>query len=377
MLRLWGVISMKLRPYFLLVLVLFAVSLTLALHAMSSPASVGIENPTCELISPGVYRLDYHASPGALPVQVFASSRPDRVDSDKPLLTIQRTPAEVSLPERSGRIYFHLKPASGLTRVVSVRRLPLDGAKNFRDLGGYRAGDGHYVRWGLVYRSNYLVDLTPKDFAYLNSLGIRLVCDVRSEGERARAPDHWVGNAPEFFSIPIGPNRDGTLTPEELKQRVASLNNESKNSTRGYDKLAIDFAPQFGDILRRLAAGDLPAVEHCSSGKDRTGIFSAILLTALGVPRDTVIRDYLLTTRYLLAPDSIGKTTADLQKILGLSAPPDAATVQALMTTKPETLDATFDSLNKTYGSFDAYLQNALKISNSDLEALRSRLLEL
>jgi protein-tyrosine phosphatase len=252
----------------------------------------------------------------------------------------------------------------------------LDGAKNFRDLGGYRAADGRYVRWGQVYRSNYLVGLTPKDFAYLNALGIRLVCDVRSEAERARAPDHWIGNAPELFSIPIGPNRDGTLTPEELKQRVAALKNESKNSTRGYDQLAVDFAPQFGTILRRLAAGDLPAVEHCSSGKDRTGVFSAILLTALGVPRDTVIEDYLLTTRYLLAPDSIEKTTADLQKIFGLSEPPDAATVQAIMTTRPETLDAMFGSLNKSYGSFDSYLQNALKLSNSDVATLRRRLLE-
>jgi protein-tyrosine phosphatase len=138
----------------------------------------------------------------------------------------------------------------------------------------------------------------------------------------------------------------------------------------------VDFAPQFGSILRRLAAGDVPAVEHCSSGKDRTGVFSAILLTALGVPREVVIQDYLLTTRYLLAPDSIEKTTADLQKILGLSEPPDAATVQALMTTKPGTLDATFESLDKTYGSFDSYLQNALKISDSDLAALRQRLLE-
>jgi protein-tyrosine phosphatase len=367
---------MELRTRYYFAFVLFIVCATLTLRTVNSASTVGIENPTCELIGPGVYRLDYQASPGTGAVQVFASSRPDRIDSDKPVLTIQRTPAEVSVPGRSGRIYFHLKPASGATRVVSVRRLPLEGAKNFRDLGGYRAGDGRYVRWGLVYRSDYLVDLTAKDSEYLNGLGIRLVCDVRSDAERARSPDHWVGNAPEFFSIPIGPNRDGTLTPEELKQRVAALNSESKDATRGYDRLAIDYAPQFGNILRRLAAGDLPAVEHCSSGKDRTGVFSAILLTGLGVPRDIVIQDYLLTTRYLLAPDSIEKTTADLQKIFGLSQPPDPSTVQAIMTTKPGTLEATFASLDKSYGSFEGYLRNALKISDSDLASLRQRLLE-
>ena len=121
------------------------------LCAVGFASNAGIENPTCELIGPGVYRLDYQAAPDAGPVEVFASSRPDSIDSIKPVLTIRRTPANVSIPGQMGRIYFHLKPASGPTRVVSIRRLPLEGAKNFRDLGGYRTSGGRYVRWGLVY----------------------------------------------------------------------------------------------------------------------------------------------------------------------------------------------------------------------------------
>lgn len=356
-------------------LVVLTSSSTLMPLTVRSRGAAGIENPTCEPVGPGIYRLDYQASPDAGPVEVFASSRPDRIDSAKPVLTIRKTPADVSVPGRSGRIYFHLKPASGATRVVSIRRLPLEGAKNFRDLGGYRASDGRYVRWGLVYRSNYLVNLTAKDSEYLNSLGIRLVCDVRAEGERTRAPDHWSGAAPEFFPVPIGPNRDGTLTPDELKRRVALINAQTKDSIRGYD-YAISDAPQYGKILRRISAGDLPAVEHCSSGKDRTGVFSAILLTALGVPRDVVVQDYLLTNQYMLAPDSIKGTTADLQKIFGLADRPDAAIVKTIMTTRSETLEATFDNITKTYGSFDNYLRDGLKLSDSELASLRERLLE-
>ena len=244
---------------------------------------------------------------------MFASSRPDRIDSEKQLGILRNATGNISVPDRSGRVYFHLRSSNGAIRVVSVRRLPLEGANNFRDLGGYRTADGHYVRWGLVYRSGYLVNLTPKDSAYLNTLGIRLVCDVRADGERMRAPDpdQWTGNAPELLSVPIGPNRDGTLSAEDLKKRVAKINAESKDSIRGYD-YAITDATQYGKILHRIASGDLPAVEHCTSGKDRTGVFSAILLTALGVPRETVIQDYLLTTQYMLAPDSIERTTADL-----------------------------------------------------------------
>src|SRR6266403_2222364 len=198
--------------------------------AAASTAVSGIENPTCELISPGVYLLDYQASSESGGVEVFASSRPDRIDSAKPVLTIRKTPAEVSIPGQTGRIYFHLKPALGPTRVVSIRRLPLEGAKNFRDLGGYRTSDGRYVRWGLVYRSNYLANLTAKDAEYLHNLGIRLVCDFRAEGERTRSPDHWVGTAPEYFSVPVGPNRDGTITQEELKRRVATISAQTKDS---------------------------------------------------------------------------------------------------------------------------------------------------
>jgi protein-tyrosine phosphatase len=346
-------------------------------RARTAVATGSVENPTCEQIGPNTYRIEFQppARPGA--VEVFASSRPDRIDSDKPVSILRNATGNISVPEHAGRIYFHLKSTNGATRVVSVRRLPLEGANNFRDLGGYRTADGHYVRWGLVYRSGYLVNLTPKDSLYLYSLGIRLVCDVRAEGERMRAqdPEQWTGNTPELLSIPIGPNRDGTLSAEDLKKRVAKINAETKDSIRGYD-YAITDAPQYGKILHRIAAGDLPAVEHCTSGKDRTGVFSAILLTALGVPRETVIQDYLLTTQYMLAPDSIERTTADLQKIFGLSEPPDAATVKAIMTTRPETLQATFENITKTYGSFDNYLRDGLKISDSDLASLRQKLLE-
>jgi protein-tyrosine phosphatase len=356
-------------------ILLIAVGVALAVSDLGSMVASGIRNPTCELISPGTYRIDFESSPDAGPVEVFASSRPDRIDSDKPVFTIQTHPAEVSVPESTRRIYFHLKPKFGAARVVSTRRLPLEGARNFRDLGGYRTSAGRYVRWGLVYRSDYLANLTPRDSEYLSNLGIRLVCDVRAEGERARSPDHWMGPPPEFFLVPIGPNRDGTLTSEELKLRVEKINSQTKDDARGYD-YAITDAAQYGKILHRIAAGDLPVVEHCTSGKDRTGVFSAILLTALGVPRETVIQDYLLTNRYMLGPNTIEKTRKDLQRIFGLSEPLDMATVKAIMTTRPEMLEVTFGNITQKYGSFDNYLREGLKISDSELAAIRQRLLE-
>jgi protein-tyrosine phosphatase len=345
-----------------------------ALPALTSLAVSAIENPTCERVGPGLYTIDFQSAPDTGAVKVYASSHPDRIDSTKPIGTIRKAPADISAPEHSGRIYFHLKPASGAARVVAVRRLPLEGARNFRDLGGYRSSDGQYVRWGLVYRSGYLADLTEQDYEYLSGLGIRLVCDVRADGERMRSPTNWVGGSPEFLSVPIGPNRDGTMTAEDLKRRVAAANDPNKVPA-AYD-FAIEDAEQYGKILHRIVAGDLPAVEHCTSGKDRTGVFSAILLTALGVPREVVIQDYLLTDHYLLAPDSFESTRAQLQKIFGLAEPLDESSVKAIMTLKPQTIEATFDAISKTYGSFDNYLRDAVKLSDADRTILRQRLLE-
>ena len=368
----WRVLTLR---FSVIVLVVVA-AIGIIGRPISDAQPIGeIEKATCEQIGPHNYRIDFQAGADFKGVQVFASSRADRIDSNQPVAVLGKGPADISVGERPGRIYFHLRSLSGVTRVVSVRRLPLEGASNFRDLGGYRTADGHYVRWGLVYRSGYLANLTPKDSEYLNSLGIRLVCDVRAEGERRRAPDRWAGNAAEFLSVPIGPKRDGTLSAEELKRRVEAINTSGEGPVRGYD-YAITDAAQYGKIVHRIAAGELPAVEHCTSGKDRTGVFSAILLTALGVPRETVIEDYLLTTRYMLAPDCIEKTIAELQQVFGLVEPPDRATVQAIMTVRPETLEATFDNIAKTYGSFDNYLHHGLKMSDADLTGLRERLLE-
>ncbi|HXM97333.1 MAG TPA: tyrosine-protein phosphatase [Candidatus Dormibacteraeota bacterium] len=351
----------------------FAAVLLLPLLLTGSEA-VDIENPTCELIARDTYRIDFESAPRMGAVDVYASSSPDRIDSTKPVATIGKVPGEVYLPGRSGRIYFHLKPASGATRVVSIRRLPMEGASNFRDLGGYRTQDGHYTRWGLVYRSDYLIHLTAKDSDYLNQLGIHLVCDVRADAERARAPDQWNGPRPEFVFVPIGPNRDGRMTAEQLKQRVGAAKEQAQGPAKGYD-YAITDAAQFGKILRRVAAGGVPMVEHCTSGKDRTGVFSAILLTALGVPRETVMQDYLLTSKYFLAPESIDGTATNLQEFFGLPELPDLDTVKTLMTTRPETLEATFNNIAAKYGSFDNYLKNGLNLSDSDLIKLRQRLL--
>ena len=336
-------------------------------------AAAGISNPVCEIVRPGVYRIRYEAAPGGEAVQIFASSRADRIDTPAPLVTVHQSPVEVSAQDCGARVYFHLRPAAGIPRVVSMRRLPLQGAANFRDLGGYRTTDGHYVRWGLVYRSGNLAHLTENDFEYLDRLGIRMVCDLRGSRERAQMPSHWIGPAAEFLAVPIGREREEKMMRSDVLRRVAY---ESGHPGEGYRQYALDFAREYGVLFRQLAAGEVPLLEYCGSGKDRSGVFAALLLTALGVPRETVIADYLLTTSYLTEPERISSTSADVQAILGLSEPLDRHTLEALMTTRREKLVSTFDDITRVYGSFEQYVRQGIGISDSELVLLRQRLLE-
>jgi protein-tyrosine phosphatase len=137
-----------------------------------------------------------------------------------------------------------------------------------------------------------------------------------------------------------------------------------------------DASAEFGNILRRFARGDLPALVHCTAGKDRTGFFSALLLTTLGVPRETVREDFSLTNKYLVPDDKIPELAKALQVRNNLNTLPDAETVRVANGVNPANLDIAFRVIEEKYGSFERYLREELKISDTDLKTLRDCLLE-
>jgi protein-tyrosine phosphatase len=256
-----------------------------------------------------------------------------------------------------------------------TRRVPLQGAANFRDLGGYATEDGRHVKWGLVYRSNHLADLTAADYEQLSGLGIKLVCDLRTDGERKRMPTIWQGRpAPEILAASVMKDTDVVLTPERLKELAASSGSNVLGDS--YSRMITEFPEQYGNVLRRLAYGPLPAVTHCTAGKDRTGVFSALLLTMLGVPRKVVIEDYMLTGTYMLEDAALRRASMDWQKMTGSSEAPPKATLQGMYTVHEEALTGTFDTITRVHGSFDAFVRDGLKLTPADIATLRTRLLE-
>jgi protein-tyrosine phosphatase len=239
------------------------------------------------------------------------------------------------------------------------RRLPLEGAVNFRDLGGYETEDGRKLRWRTVFRSDALSALTASDHVTLRALGVRLVCDLRLPGERRHAPNALPQDAgieclePGF--IPRGTLdmlanlRAGTLHGGAIIAEV----------TTHYWHMARDHGETFGMILRRLAEPTArPAVIHCTSGKDRTGFTVALVLLALGVPLDTVFEDYLLTNAY----------RRDVSKLLDLPISQDDMAI--LTSARRGYLETAVKSMIDLHGSIGGYLREAIGVD----DALRARL---
>ncbi len=255
------------------------------------------------------------------------------------------------------------------------RHLPLQGAPNFRDLGGYRSADGRSVKWGLLYRSNALDKLSEADQAYLERLGLQRIVDFRAADETEDAPDRLAPPlATAVLHLPI---EFKGLNVRQFRRRILH------GDTAGlrFDTLLVDanqamvrqFSPVFRDWLHGLTAdGGAPQVFHCTAGKDRTGFAAAVLLLSLGVPRDTMMQDYLASNAYLEAANT---RSMCLMRVFSLFRT-DPASVRPLLIVEPQYLDSAFGAMQQDYGSIDGYLQQALGVDAAFRQQLRERFLE-
>ena len=173
--------------------------------------------------------------------------------------------------------------------VVARRHVVFERIYNFRDLGGYPTANGQQVGWGLLYRSDSLGKLAGADLDQFAGIGIRTVIDLRHSWEidkRGRVPDE-AGLEYYNFSIEHRPYDQSKLS--EVVDPVRFLADR-------YAEVASDGRTEIGQALHVIAAaGSAPLVVHCASGKDRTGIIAALVLSLLGVGQEDIIADYALT----------------------------------------------------------------------------------
>ena len=259
------------------------------------------------------------------------------------------------------------------------RHVVLDGAVNVRDIGGYRTSYGLQVTRGRVFRGDALSQLTGPDTERLDRLRLRTVIDFRTPGEVLLCGADRLPFGVEFVSLPVGGGDLGLIY-----ELIASGDHERQRRELGDGRAAelmveisrgfVADARQreaFGAALRlACSAGRLPLLYHCSSGKDRAGWMTAIVLTALGVPRELVLRYYLLSNDFHRT--EYQKLRYDLVKT-GIVADPEL--LRPIMEQCATYLGAAFEEAERRYASFGRFLADGLEVSGAMLGELRRTLL--
>ena len=303
-------------------------------------------------------------------VRLSAGLSPEHIDWDRPLQVV-RSASEALLTGLDPALRHYIGLAfvepDGQTRrmVAAERHLPLRGARNLRDLGGYRTAGGRSVRWGRIFRSEHLSDLTAEDQAYLERVGIRAVCDLRNSDERARHPDRLPGAA-AYHVLPIYEDQPRARLMNILLFRRNTLGRELG---KGYIEFVEQGAQSYAQLLR-LAAQETPILFHCASGKDRAGIAAALLLALLGVPDETILADYSLSN---LAFDHLYEAFVRTDRLRPLGVPNHQ--VQALFVVEIAWLEALLAYIRQTYGTVEEYLVQRAGLEPEIIDQLRAELL--
>ena len=265
--------------------------------------------------------------------------------------------------------------------VEDKRHVSLDGQSNFRDIGGYETADGRRVKWGVVYRSGELHKLSDSDVLKLESLGIKAVANFLTEKEiESRGHDRLPDGVREI-PLPMEAGNMGDLAEVVIEAR----------GTGDFSKVPAEFNPEihrlliteareyYARLLRELADPiNRPMVYHCSHGVHRTGTATAILLSALGVPWETVREDYLLSNKYRKKEIDRRISELQLQAADTLLVDPeqvDMTNIRAFYILEGSYIDASLDEAVKRYGSMDAYIREGLGISDEEITSLRKQLL--
>ena len=262
------------------------------------------------------------------------------------------------------------------------RHIALEGQPNFRDLGGYETTDGRTVRWGQVYRSGELPRLSDNDVAKLEELEIHTVVSFLTEKEiEARGPDRLPDGTLEV-ALPMEAGNLGDLLAVVVEAR----------NTGDFSEVPADINPDihrrlmgeardyYATMLREIAdPTSRPLVFHCSHGIHRTGTAAAILLSALGVPWETVREDYLLSNTYRQE-----EIEHRLTQLRDLHAENTGVTPEEVDTTNMDAfyilqgayIDAALEQAVEDYGSMEAYIRDGLGVTDEEVEELRSQLLD-
>jgi protein-tyrosine phosphatase len=271
----------------------------------------------------------------------------------------------------ASRHFFRLRDQHGTEVLAAERKLGMQGTPNFRDFGGYTTVDGRCVKWGFMFRSGQLSSLSDQDVDLLETLELDLVCDFRRLEEQASDPSRLPRNKPpRIVSLPIIPGSNSRFFEQaggQLGDRQEMFDFMLEINRDFAEAQTATYARMFNEILNVENARFLV---HCAAGKDRTGFAAAIMLLALGVSRDVVMRDYMLTGRFFQPHLEVDRLRQKYQM-----EQMDTRAIMPMLEVHEDYLARALMVIEQNYPSLEVYLREALAVGPAEVAELRARYL--
>lgn len=259
------------------------------------------------------------------------------------------------------------------------RVIDLEGTSNTRDLGGYLTEDQRMIRSGQLIRSENLYKLTASDFEKLEEIGVKTVIDLRTVREHNREPTEWQGdNPPQFLHFPVGDHENDWFRKQShmIRRNRFTAKQSHEHMVDGYRMIANEGTPSYEKLMEVvLDESNWPILFHCNAGKDRAGVATTLILEAVGVDREVIMEEFLLTNE-LARTEKKSELVAKKLRNSGSSQrsrSPSAKAWFPIIGVQSEMLEAFYSTVEEDYGSMDGYLA-AIGVDQEDRNGLAESL---
>ncbi len=341
----------------------FLILLSIALGSNLAAQSPRLSSETFWAVQEDTVITVYTSGPSAM---VCVSEKQNKPCKEFIRLRVDE-PASFPL-EKGSRPQITAIRSNGDTSIFYPRHIAMAGTPNFRDVGGLPTANGKTVKWNKVYRCGDMGMLSDNDLSLIQALRIKTVVDFRNDTEIAQSADKY----PEGESIQrIHANIGSTGNDASMNQLFSVILDPNANAESAHEvmrQLYVNFArsmPDFKPLFDEFFKADQPLLFHCTAGKDRTGVASALFLYALGVDETTIIEEFYLSNRY----------TRNIEIDHPMLSKANMEVLDVIMGVHPEYIEAYFKTLREKYGSIDKAMEKELGIDEAKRNKLREKYL--
>lgn len=300
-------------------------------------------------------------------VRVYASLNKDLIPESTPVgLAPVSAGKMVIIPNDPTKRYYYTMVFNNNIKIkVATRNINIPGIENFRDLGGYLSNDkNRETRWGMIYRSAKIDNINPYALSELKNIGIRTIIDLRTPEEISNKQP--LGQI-RTVHIPISTgNMDRLISHIRKGEKIDSIHTILKQMNQD---LVTKYSKEYKQIFTILSdSSQYPLVIECSSGKERTGVITALILASVGVDENTIMDDYELSNNYF----NITESSKYAYKLPIKSQ----EAITTIYSAKREFINAAKETIESRFGSVNAYLQKELGLKKEQIKQLQNLFLE-